>query len=505
MAKKQKFYITTSIMYANADPHLGFAMELLQADVLARYRRLKGDDVFFLTGMDEHGKKIFESAKDAGMESQKFVDVKAQKVKDLAKLSNISNDFFIRTTDKKLHWPAVKKIWEMLEKKGDIYKKEYQGLYCVGCEAFKTNRELVDGKCETHLKEPEIVKEENYFFKLSKYLSKVQKLLEKNKIKIYPESRKLEAVNMIKDGIEDISVSRPVSQVSWGIPVPSFASSSHKATDGHSKVTAGKPGDDSQNIYVWFEALLNYISALGYAKSDKKIKKYWPADIHLIGKDILKFHAIIWPAILLAVGLDLPKNILVHGFITNAGQKMSKSLGNVIDPFGLIKKYGTDAVRYYFLSEAPMFADMDFTEEKFAAKYNSDLANGLGNLVNRILSIAKKHSILTTLNKRKCETNNQICKQILTDYEKSMKQYGLDSALKTIRQFIGHNNRLVEKIKLWELPKTNPAQFQKATVNLISNIVFIAYLIEPFMPETSDKILEMIKSGDIKPLFPYVN
>lgn len=483
MLKKNKFYITTSIMYANADPHLGFAMELIQADVLARYHRLKGDDVFFLTGVDEHGKKIFESAQKAGVEPKKFVDEKSKKLKELADKLNISNDFFIRTTDKKLHWPAVKKIWEILEKKSDIYKKEYQGLYCVGCESFKISRELVDGKCPVHLKEPEIVKEENYFFKISKYLPKVQKLLEKNKIKIYPESRKTESLNMIKDGMEDISVSRPISQVSWGIPVP---------------------GDKSQSVYVWIDALLNYISALDYAKNGTKFKKYWPADIHLIGKDILKFHAIIWPAALLSAGLDLPKNILVHGFISHNGHKMSKSLGNVVDPFGLIEKYGQDAFRYYFLSEASMFADMDFTEGKFAAKYNSDLANGLGNMVNRILSIVKKYPDFD-ITDQKCGGNEQICGQVKNKYEKHLDKYELDDALKTVWEIIDRNNQIVEKIKLWELPKTNQTQFKKAASNLVGNIYLVAQMLQPFLPETSDKILEMIKSGEIKLLFPRIS
>lgn len=500
MAKKQKFYITTSIMYANADPHLGFAMELIQADVLARHHRLKGDDTFFLTGIDEHGKKVFEAAQKAGIKPKKIVDEKSKKLKELADKLNISNDFFIRTTDKKLHWPAVKKLWEILEKKGDIYKKEYQGLYCVGCEAFKISRELADGKCPIHLKEPEVVKEENYFFKISKYLPKVQKLLEKNKIKIYPESRKLESVNMIKDGMDDISVSRPTSQVSWGIPVP---------------------GDKSQSIYVWIDALPNYISAIDYAKNGAKLKKYWPADTHLIGKDILKFHTIIWPAVLLSAGLDLPKNVLVHGFITHNGHKMSKSLGNVVDPFVLIEKYGQDAFRYYFLSEASMFADIDFTEGKFAAKYNSDLASGLGNLANRILNIAKKNESLLKNLVIDYDKNSLkgVHKKVWKDYLRHIENYELNGALGTIWQFITYNNQLVEAEKLWELPKTDAEKFRKCIAEFIENIVFIGWMLQPFLPETSDKIFlllnlkknnkqswrkQKIKIGEIKPLFPRI-
>lgn len=507
MAKKQKFYITTSIMYVNSDPHLGFAWELVQADVLARYRRLKGDKTFFLTGADEHGKKIYETAQNLGIDTQKFVDEKSQRIKDLALALDVTNDFFIRTTDKKNHRPSVEKIWKLLEKNGDIYKKEYEGLYCLGCEAFKTERELQDGKCPIHMREPEIIKEENYFFKLSNYLKSVKKIIETGKIKIHPEGRKYEVLNMIKEGIDDLSVSRPKSEVPWGIPVPS---------------------DDSQNIYVWFEALLNYISALEYSKSGAKsasgrtrFKTFWPADVHLIGKDILKFHTIIWPAILFAAGLRLPKTVLVHGFITSGGVKMSKSLGNVVDPFGVIEKYGSDAFRYYFLSESSIFSDPDYTEQKFMARYNSDLSHGLGNLVNRILNIAKKNEFLLkglAVDSDGIE-KNKFRKRIWKDYVNNLEKYDLDKSLEVIWQFITHNNQMVETVKLWELPKTDAKEFKNHISEFIENLVFIAWMIQPFMPQSSDKIFKMIglkktdrkswksqkvKIGEIKPLFPKI-
>ncbi|OGD39111.1 methionine--tRNA ligase [Candidatus Azambacteria bacterium RIFCSPLOWO2_01_FULL_37_9] len=500
MTKKNKFYITTSLMYINSEPHLGFAWELAQADVSARYRRLKGDDVFFLTGADEYGKKIFEAAKKAGLDPQDFANQNSLKIKRLAEALSISNDFFIRTTDKERHWPTVEKIWGILKEKGDIYKKEYEGLYCVGCEAFKTNRELEDGKCPYHLKEPEIIKEENYFFKLSKYLDDVKKILQEDKIKIYPENRRQEALNMIDSKMGDLSVSRPSEQVSWGIPVP---------------------GDKSQNVYVWFEALLNYISAIGYAENTDNFKKYWPADTHLIGKDILKFHAIVWPAVLLATGIELPKSILVHGFITSAGQKMSKSLDNVVSPFEIITKYGADAFRYYFLAEASMFSDVDFTKEKFDAKYNADLAGGLGNLVNRVLMIAKKNeSILgnTVINAQDL-FGDENKKKIQKEYDIYMENYELEKALGLIWQFVSENDRQIEKIKLWELPKKDQDKFISEISVLIKNVVFIAWLIKSFLPTTSDKIFEVIfeekiddmnwkekkiKIGEIKQLFPRV-
>lgn len=504
MKKHNKFYITTSIMYVNSAPHVGFALELVCADVLARYKRLAGEEVFFVTGADEHGKKIYESSVKSGVGVQEFVDINSQKIKDLAIGLDISNDFFIRTTDKELHAPAVNKIWDILEKKGDIYKKEYEGLYCVGCEAFLPQRELKDGKCPIHLKEPEVIKESNYFFKLSKYLDKVVELLGEGEFEVYPGNRKLEALNMAKEMIksqdQDLSVSRPSSQVPWGIPVP---------------------GDESQNIYVWFDALINYLSALDYAGGDDKFKKYWPADVHMIGKDIVKFHTIIWPAVLMAAQLPMPKKVLVHGFVTSEGQKISKSLGNVVDPFAIVDKYGADAFRYFFLSEASMFSDIDYTEQRFMAKYNSDLSHGLGNLVNRILSIAKKNSSLLEDLTVDLDTDNNegVYKKVWEDYNKSMENHELEKALDSIWQFVTHNNQMVEMLRLWELPKTDEAKFRENISNFIENMIFIAWLLQPFLPKTSDKIFDMlsiekgsqtswknqkIKIGEIKPLFPKI-
>lgn len=494
-------------MYANADPHLGFAMELVQADVIARLHRLNGEDVFFTTGMDEHGKKIFEAAKTAGVDTQKFVDEKSDKMQDLLKALNISNDFFIKTTDKENHWPTVEKIWGILKEKGDIYEKEYEGKYCVGCEAFLLDRELVDGKCPIHLREPEIIKEKNWFFKLSKYLPEVKDILEKNEIKIYPANRKSEALNMIDDGMGDLSISRPTSQVSWGIPVS---------------------GDSSQNIYVWFEALLNYFSAIGFAKGDENYGKYWPADVHLIGKDILKFHAIIWPAILLAAGIELPKAILVHDFITVDGHKMSKSLGNVVNPFDVISKYGSDAFRYFFLSSASMFSEIDYTEEKFAAKYTADLSNGLGNLVSRVLNIAKKNQNL--LGDIFIESSADIIESHSTKVKDEWLRFGVETnyyefekALDIIWKIIASIDKRIEIVKLWELPKQENSRedFKKYITEHINDLVLIAKMIEPFTPETSEKIFAMIgiklsdkntliwdkqkiEIGEIKPLFPRV-
>src|SRR3989344_5873060 len=306
---KNKFYITTAILYTNGPPHIGFAFELVLADVLARYHRLLGEDTHFLTGTDEHGSTVVKGAAKAGKSVGVFVDEMASKARELTKFLNISNDDFIRTSDQVRHWPAAKKFWDII--KGDLYKKNYEGLYCVGHEAFMKKSDLVDGVCPLHKTKPEEVKEENWFFKLTKYKKEVKKIIESGEMKIIPETRKQEILNLIDDA-EDVSFSRPSKDLKWGIPVPN---------------------DETQTMYVWADALTNYISALGYADENPKFEKLWPADVHLVGKDILRFHAMIWPAMLLSAGLPLPKAIYVHGFITVDGEKMSKTIGNVIDPF----------------------------------------------------------------------------------------------------------------------------------------------------------------------------
>lgn len=336
-----KFYITTAIAYTNAPPHIGHALELIETDALARHHRMLGDETFFLTGTDEHGAKIARAAESDGRKPQEFTDSIAAKFAELAKVLNISNDFFIRTTDRTNHWPGVLKIWEVIKAGGDLYKGEYEGLYCVGHEAFIKKSDLVDDVCPDHQTKPEKIKEENFFFKLSKYKAQLKKAYENGVIKIKPASRTNEILAMLEDS-EDISFSRPSKDLKWGIPVP---------------------GDDTQTIYVWADALTNYISAIGYGRNDD-FKKFWPADVQVIGKDILRFHAIIWPAMLLSAGLELPKSLFVHGFITVEGQKMSKTIGNVIDPVELIKKYGIDPVRYFLLREIPSSEDGDFSYKK---------------------------------------------------------------------------------------------------------------------------------------------
>jgi methionyl-tRNA synthetase len=467
-------------MYTNSPPHIGFAFESIQADVLARYHRLLGEETFFLTGTDEHGTKVAKAAEEAGKNPKEFVDEISEKVRALKEILNLSNNDFIRTTDQKRHWPAVKKVWLKLKENGDIYKKKYQAFYCSGCEAFLTRRDLVDGKCAVHQIEPEIVDEENYFFKLSKYEREIKRAIEKDEMKIVPESRKNEILSFIGQGLEDVSFSRPREKLSWGIPVPN---------------------DPTQTLYVWADALTNYISAIGYFEETEQFKKLWPADVHCIGKDIVRFHAIIWPAMILSLGLPLPKTIFVHGFITVGGQKMSKSLGNVIDPFELVKKYGTDAVRYFLLREIPPTEDGDFTYEKFEKRYNSDLAAGLGNLVARVITLAKK---LKTQNSNLKFQNSKLKREILTKKEKwkkSLDEFKFNEVLKSIWDLISFCDRYIEKEKPWQKsPK------QKIVISdLVSTLKEISNLLNPFLPQTSEKILKQIETKKPEILFPRIS
>jgi methionyl-tRNA synthetase len=460
---RKKFYITTSIVYTNAFPHIGFAFESVQADVIARYHRLLGKETFFLTGTDEHGTKVAKAAEQNQKNPKEFVDEISKKVRALRGILNLSNDDFIRTTDQKRHWPAVKKVWLKLKENGDIYKKKYRGLYCSGCEAFITKKDLKEGKCIIHQVKPEIIEEENYFFRLSRYSKKIKKIIEKNIIKIIPETRKNENLSFVKKGLEDISFSRPRKDLKWGIPVPD---------------------DRKHTVYVWGDALVNYISALSYVKNSKKFQKFWPADVHCIGKDIQKFHCLIWPGIILSLELPLPKTIFVHGFISVEGQKMSKSLGNIVDPFELVKKYGTDPVRYFLLREIPSTEDGDFTYEKFEARYNSDLASGLGNLVARILTLAEKTSYELRI-RPNYEFENKINKT-LDAYKKFLDEFKFNETLISVWELIGFCDKYIEKEKPWE------SKNQRVLYELLFALANIAQLLQPFLPETSEKIFQQL-------------
>ena len=467
----EKFYITASLPYTNAPSHIGHLLEFTQADVLARHNRLLGKDVFFLTGTDEHGRKNVEAAEKEGKSPQDFVDEISERTRELINKSDISVDAFVRTSDKNLHWPTVHKIWKKLKDNGDLYKAKYTGLYCVGHEAFIKKSELKDGLCSDHQIEPEKISEENYFFRLSKYKNRVEKLIQEDKIKILPSHRKNETLQLIKDS-DDISASRPSKSISWGIPVPE---------------------DPEHTIYIWLEALISYLSGIGYADETEVFKKLWPPDIQIVGKDIMRFHTIVWPAMLLAVRLETPKSIYVHGFITVDGQKMSKTIGNVTNPFDLVKKYGVDPMRYFLLREIPSYEDGDYSEKKFEARYNADLANNLGNLVSRIVALVEKFFNASFSYHRKFVSKEIDAKvvEVWKKYNQSINNFKLHIALENIFSLVDFANLYIDENKPWAI-SSNPEKLNTVITNLIVILLNVAWLLKPFLPATSDSIFQIL-------------
>lgn len=469
-----KFYITTSIVYTNAVPHIGYAMELMQADTIARYRRQKGDQVHFLTGTDEHGTKIKRAAEAAQQTPQHYVDSMSQVYVELTKSLGISNDQFIRTSNAD-HKAAAQALWKACAK--DIYKANYEGWYCVGCETFYTDIDVPDHVCPIHKKALEQVKEENYFFKISAYTTKIKELIATDQLLVRPATRKNEILALLERGLEDISISRDVKQLTWGIPVP---------------------GDDSQVMYVWFDALANYVTALNYP-SGEAYKTFWPADIHVIGKDITRHHAAIWPAMLLSAGLPLPAQVFVHGFISSEGHKMSKSLGNVVAPQEIIDKYGVDGLRYYLLSQIPTDGDGDFSWNRMESVYNADLANDLGNLVQRVKVMLNRY-LDGSIGELPPHSHD------VTPYEEAMSQLKLDKALAEVWLLIRGLNQFIEEEKPWQLAKTDTGHLAEVLHHAVTDLGQIAALLMPFMPTTAQKIAGTFANGhthdDIGILFP---
>lgn len=477
---KKPYYITTAIAYTSQKPHIGNSYEMVLTDAIARFKRMQGFDVFFLTGTDEHGQKIEDTAKKAGIDPKTYVDKITESIKEIAKILNISNDGFIRTTDEQ-HEKVVQKIFKRLYDQGDIYKSSYEGMYCTPCESFWTKSQLVDGNCPDCGRPVSEAKEEAYFFKLSKYQKKLEEHLEQNPDFIFPEARKKEMINnFIKPGIQDLCVSR--TSFKWGIPVDF---------------------DPGHVVYVWIDALSNYITALGYDPdgSSEQYKKYWPADVHIIGKDILRFHTIYWPIMLMALGEPLPKQVFGHPWLLFGEDKMSKSRGNVIYADTLAEQFGTDAVRYYLLSEMPYVSDGSITYETVIERYNSDLANTLGNLVNRTVAMSNKYfdgEVLPPSDKDALDSELEtLAIDTVKKVEDFISQYRISDALDAIFTLARRSNKYIDETTPWVLGKDADKKERLQTVlyNLLESIRFIAVLLSPFMPETSEKILSQLNTN----------
>ncbi len=484
---KIPFYITTTLPYVNAIPHIGHALEFIRADIIARAKKLDGFEVFFNTGTDEHGIKIYQKAKQLGLEPQKYVDETAQKFREIMPLLGLMPDVnFIRTTDKH-HVMAAQEFWKIVNKNGLIYKKNYSVKYCIGCELEKTDSELVDGKCPLHpLQDLEIIQEENYFFRFSIFQKPLMDLYEKQEKFVVPNTRLNEIRAFVERGLEDFSISRLASKMPWGIPVP---------------------GDETQVMYVWFDALVNYISAVGWPDDEKQFKKFWLETggvVQYCGKDNLRQQSAMWQAMLLSAKISPSKQIIIDGFVTGEGGiKMSKSLGNTVDPLEVVKEYGTEALRYYVARELAPFEDSPFTMDKFKEAFNAHLANGLGNLVSRVMKMAEANGIKFDEEILKTLLNSNEIKDLQKKYRAGFDEYNIQAASNAVWELISNTDKIVQERQPFKKIKTDKAGGEADIKELLARLNIIGTMLLPIMPETAAKIINLTEKNEMpkEPLF----
>ncbi len=478
MSSQNYFYITTTLPYINSEPHIGFAAEIIKADVIARYEAQRGAQVFFNTGTDEHGLKIYQKALELGLEVQEYCDLYSAKFRPLKEKLNLSYNKFIRTTDSD-HKKAAQEFWRLCDAAGDIYKKSYEVRYCIGCEMEKTDSDLVNGLCPLHPNQKlEIIKEENYFFRFSKYQAKLLDFYQDNPDFILPSSRLKEISTFVASGLQDFSISRFKEKMPHGVAVP---------------------GDDTQVMYVWFDALVNYISTLGWPNQTAEFNNYWPG-VQVCGKDNLRPQTAMWQAMLMSAGIPNSRQVLVFGFLTANGQKMSKSLGNVVNPYELVDKYGSDAVRYYLLAEIAPFEDGDYSQEKFVGRYNSDLANGLGNLVARVSNLLEKNEIITSFKVKLDDVEFTKTRQNFSD---SMRRYNFNESLQILWEKIKECDENLSQKAPWKM--SDKKEIEAILKPLAQTILNLAYLLQPFIPTAAEKIITQFTAQQIKKgegLFP---
>ncbi|NCS98959.1 methionine--tRNA ligase [Candidatus Parcubacteria bacterium] len=483
---KKPFYITTTLPYANSKPHVGHAVEFARADAVARFKRATGHEVFFNTGTDEHGIKIYQKAQEEGKDVMDFLNEGVEHFKILAEKLNISYDKFIRTTDPE-HEKAAQEFWKICDQNGFIYKKQYSGLYCVGCEMFKTEKELINGECPDHSgKKIEEISEENYFFKYSEFADKLKELYETRPDFVIPENRLKEISSFVKEGLNDFSISRLKEKMPWGVEVP---------------------GDSEHVMYVWFDALVNYISTLGWPDNKENFEKFWVngTPVQYCGKDNIQHQSARWQAMLMSVGLPVSNNVIVNGFVLSDGKKMSKSVGNVIDPMDVLNEYGTDALRYYLIRELSPFEDSDFTINSFKESYNANLANGIGNLTSRIMKMAEDH--INKVSDEELGFDTDFSKIVGDEYIKYFNVFNLQKVADIVWSYIGEIDQRIQETEPFKLVKEDKEKAQEIIRELVVKLYKTSKMLEPLLPETAEKIQKAIKENKkpSEPIFARIN